>query len=607
MLDVSKWPWLKNLSQSRWFHPLLLLVWIAVGTGLRFSRLEMKPIWTDEFATIVFSLGNTFHTVPLDRVLGLDTLLQPLQSHANLGIGGVINRLFRESTHPPGYFVLAHLWLKLFPLNEGLTLLWASRALSALFGVASIPAMFGLGWLAFRSRLVGQLAAAMMAVSPFGVSLAQEARHYTLAILLVIASLSCFVVAIESLEKRSPLPVWVGLIWVAVNSLGIAVHYFFALTLIAEGLVLLALWMRNWQFLSHSPTLPLSHSIAYWWRILAVAAGTLAGGLVWFPVWQDIKGNELTKWVYEGDPVSNFLWPIVRFFLWAIAMVSLLPIDILNLPLTIASVVVTAIFLIWFVRIIWRGFRLQIKQPNIRLGMMGLGGYVLGMLLLIFGFTYGLGMDLTLAPRFQYNYFPSAIALLAATLAYSVKNQNSKVVEIKEDKRFIQIFSSFSDAGWKRFGIIWLMGFIGAITVILNLDYLQHERGDMVAQIIQKESQSPVLIATTHKHHGQTGRMMGIAWEFKRLNLSNSVASNPQFLLAHIHQGWCYGDLCNDPEKNPASTLPETVATLPRPLDVWLLNFHAPELLESHNCTLKDRRSLPKVEGYRVRHYQCYS
>jgi len=42
------------------------------------------------------------------------------------------------------------------------------------------------GW--FRSRLVGQIAAAMMAVSPYGIYLAQEARHYTLAILLIIAS-----------------------------------------------------------------------------------------------------------------------------------------------------------------------------------------------------------------------------------------------------------------------------------------------------------------------------------------------------------------------------------------------------------------------------------
>jgi len=69
---------------------------------------------------------------------------------------------------------------------------WAARSLPALLG-ASIPAVYGLSRLAFRSPLVSQLAAAMMAVSP-GIFLAQEARHYTLAF-WVIASLSCLVIA----------------------------------------------------------------------------------------------------------------------------------------------------------------------------------------------------------------------------------------------------------------------------------------------------------------------------------------------------------------------------------------------------------------------------
>lgn len=190
MLENLK-PWLKAFAGRRWFHPIILLVWIAIGARLRFSQLELKPIWTDEFATMVFSLGNSFHSVPLDRAIALDTLLQPLQPRINVGVANVIDRLLTESTHPPVYFVLAHWWLKMFPLQEGLVSVWASRALAALLGVVSIPAIYGLGWLAFRSRLVAQLAAATIAFSPYGVFLAQEARHYTLAILFVIASLSC--------------------------------------------------------------------------------------------------------------------------------------------------------------------------------------------------------------------------------------------------------------------------------------------------------------------------------------------------------------------------------------------------------------------------------
>jgi uncharacterized membrane protein len=172
----------KALYDSRWFHFLLLLVWLAIGTGLRFTNLASKPPWTDEFATLVFSLGNSFHAVPLEEAIALDTLLMPLQPNPATPTT-VIHNLMTESTHPPVYFVLIHLWMKLFPTEGGLVSLWAARSLPAILGATSIPAIFGLGWLAFRSRLVGQIAAAMMAVSPYGIYLAQEARHYTLAIL----------------------------------------------------------------------------------------------------------------------------------------------------------------------------------------------------------------------------------------------------------------------------------------------------------------------------------------------------------------------------------------------------------------------------------------
>ncbi len=46
---------------------------------------------------------------------------------------------------------------------------------------------------------MGQLAAAMMATSPFGICLAQEARHYTLAILWVITSIGCLVIVINKI------------------------------------------------------------------------------------------------------------------------------------------------------------------------------------------------------------------------------------------------------------------------------------------------------------------------------------------------------------------------------------------------------------------------
>lgn len=438
--DVVKF--IQVITGSRWFHPLLLLLWVAVGTGLRLIHLTAKAPWVDEFATIVFSLGHSFSPVPLDQAIGVDALLQPMQADSTTGIGDVMHHLLTQSNHPPLYFVLAHLWMRLFPTDDGLVSLWAARSLPALFGILSIPALFGLSLLAFRSQLVAQMAAAMMAVSPFGIFLAQEARHYTLAILFVIASIGCLIVAIQNIYRRTLLPVWVALTWVVINTLGIATHYFFALTLCAQGLVLVAVAWRGWKrervkerkedrkvrepkdavmsSTSHSasgnyPHHPITLSplaaqtltkvtpprlSKSWWRISWVAAGTVLGSAVWLPILQSNYDNELTHWIYDGDPLKSWLEPIGRVLAWLITMLMALPMEITTLPLpvVIASGLVTVIFLLWVLPILWYGLQLKHFKPDVRLNVQVLGGFVIGALVLFFGISYTSGADLTLAP-----------------------------------------------------------------------------------------------------------------------------------------------------------------------------------------------------------------
>ena len=199
---------LAGLSQGRSkrhnlvLHIWLLIVWLILGTILRFSCLDSKTLWSDEWATIVFSLGQSFQTIPLDKIISLNTLLQPVKIDSWAQTQDVITHLMNESTHPPLYFVLSHWWLKLFSTNSDLVSIWLARSLSALFGILAIPAMFGFGWLLFRNAIAAQLSAALMAVSPYGIYLAQETRHYTLAILWVIASLACLLVTLRHLHKE---------------------------------------------------------------------------------------------------------------------------------------------------------------------------------------------------------------------------------------------------------------------------------------------------------------------------------------------------------------------------------------------------------------------
>lgn len=577
---------------------LLLLVWIGVGSGLRLLNLAGKSPWTDEFSTLVFSLGNSFRGVPLDQAIALDTLLQPLQPNYSAGIKDVIHNLVTESNHPPLYFVLTHLWLKLFPPDGGLVSLWGARSLAALFGIASIPAMYAFAGRAFRSRLVGHLAAAMMAVSPYGIFLAQEARHYTLAILWAIASLACLVVAARYLQRQAPLPIWLVLLWVSINTLGISSHYFFILTVCAQALALIVQWQQRTQDNFKFP--PLKSSIP----LLAVAAGTLAGGLVWVPVFlQNSYGGKLTEWI-QGDRVG-FAWlsPIFQAIAAWITMIALLPVEADSLPVVIFFVVVMLLFFIWALPILYRGLKLQRQEAGLTTQLFE--SFIWSAIALFFVFTYILGIDLTRGARYNFVYFPAVIVIVGASLAacwnavraeettlkesVPVRTDPDSKVKIQDAKLFIKT------SGKKAVALIWLMGLLSGLTVACNLGYQKYYRPDLlVPPIIKLQDSSsssvqvPILIATTHKTHVQNGEMMGIAWELKQQAVQPREI---QFLLAHQDQ---------KPQTSTA-VLQKTLATLPRPLDVLLVNFHAP--IELDKCVTN--ANFPSVDGYETKLYYC--
>ncbi len=576
------------MSQNK--QLLLLLLWTAIACILRFANLDSKPLWTDEFSTLVFSLGNSFRGVPLDRAIALPILLQPLQFRG-AGIADVLNHLLLESNHPPVYFMLAHWWMRLFGPSED-SLVWIGRSLPALLGVISVPAIYFLGKFAFNSRLVGQCAAAMMAVSPYGIYLAQEARHYTLGVILVIASLFGLTLAAKKLQHRAPIPIWAVLLWVVVNCLGIAVHYFFALTLCAEAIALSGV---IWEHFNRKLPISNSQQPHIWqskilWRLLAVAIGTLAGGLVWVPVFLSNKyGSELTNWIVSGDRTFvDWISPVFQALAGWITVMSLLPVESSNLAIVIASAIAMTVFLILVLPILFNALKTSLKTPESRLGTVIFGGFVLGAILLFFSFAYFLGIDLTRGARYNFVYFPGAILLLGATLALLFNTPIAKSQWF--NLRAIEV------SGKKAVVLILAMGFFSGVTVNSNLGYRKYYKPDLLIPIIREVSKVPILIATTQNTHVEIGELMGIGWEWERSHKSESKFSNsPLFLLANLKK---------DAPEIAAKTLDKTLSQLERPLDLWLVNFRAPVNLGVQKCQLKSG-DLPVVDGYEYQVYHC--
>lgn len=560
----------------------LLLAWLAIGLGLRLLNLGSLPPWTDECATLVFSLGNSFRTVALDRVISGDVLLQPLQPHPDAGFEDVFQHLMTESTHPPVYFLLAHGWMRLFPPVNDLASIWAARFLPALLGTALIPAVFGCSQFAFGSRPVAQLAAAMMAVSPFAVYLSQEARHYTLAMLFIVASLSCLFRAVRAISGRGTFPFWGAVTWIVVNSLGIAVHYFFALTLCSEFFVLVGFGIAA------ARRYPQAFGKAPWTNIYLAIAGTLMGGLVWVPVWLEVSASNLTDWVADGSPGT--FEPLLRLVAWVIAMLALVPLDPWVLPRSLVWMLGAGmlVFFGWAISVIYRGLRQKFAQNEERLPIQVFGGVILGCVVLMLGLTYGWGKDLTLAPRFSFIYVPALIVLIGAGLS-----EWRLPKTLREKPRLNTVLMT------PIFGIV-LIAMLGSLTVVSHWGYLQTHRSDRMANFIYQTSEAPVLIATTHRHHGHTGRMMGLAWEFHQLkSFKPGWTRPPQFLLAHND-----GDPTTLP--TPTTTLKEAVAQSPRPIDVWAVNFNSPIDLAGQKCD-RDEQIDVEIREYRYKLYHCFS
>ncbi len=585
-------------------HFGLLLVWIALGLGLRFANLAAKPLWTDEFSTIVFSLGNSFLTVPLDQVISADILLAPLKPTASAGLPQVTERLFQESNHPPLYFLLSHLWLKLFSTVDGLVSAWSLRSLSAAIGAVTIPLSYGLGWLGFRSRIAAQISAALMAVSPFGIYLAQEGRHYTLAVVWIMLSLCCLVASAHRLRDRMPIPIPLCLAWIGVNGLGIATHYFVALALGAEAMVLLCLGLvQSWREGG------IWHPSAHWQRIWLVAAGTAAAGLVWLPLLQDIQGSELTRWIYSTER-SGLAWlePIGQAIAGWTTLLYLLPIQAEPQWVSLLSGGALLLLLLWTLPKLYRGLQVQLLNREARLGVLALSVFVGSAVLLFFGITYSFDADLTSAFRYNFVFFPGAIALMGAGLASSW-TVALQIARSPADRVSPLLLSLLRVSSRKAVVAIWLLSLVGALTVLSDLGYQKTHRPDLVAASIQQAAQQnqanragqtdqadqSILIAIPHQTHGQTGRLMGIALALRQM--PNPV--EPKFLLIHGAQ-----------EQNSTfTTLRRSISLAQRPLDLWLINFQTlpqpplTDLLEQQNC---EAQAKPRsVDGYRYRLYRC--
>jgi len=177
-------------------HQALLGLVFLLGAGLRLYQIGAESYWVDE--------GKLLEVV-------------------RTGAQGIVAD-FASTGRPPVYVWLAYAWTAIFGTSEV-----ATRSLSALFSITSLPLIYLIGAELFGKR-VGLLAMFLMAVSELQISQAQNFRYYSLMVLLTLVSYFVYWQALRSGNA------WRFGVLALVNLLLFYTHYFGVFVFVAQSL-----------------------------------------------------------------------------------------------------------------------------------------------------------------------------------------------------------------------------------------------------------------------------------------------------------------------------------------------------------------------------------
>ena len=190
-------------SPIEWAGLLIPMLGLMI-LGLR--DIGAPSLWRDEVSSVIFARGSL---ADLLTIVGRD--------RQEVGLANMAT-----------YYLILHFWLFIGE-TEG-----RIRLLSTIFGVLSVVPVYLIarrlaGWMA------GALAAAIFVLIPYVIHFSQEARGYSLAMLIAGAMTWLVLVGVERRDR-----VWPWLAYGVIGALGLYVHFFLALVVAAHGLWVLA-------------------------------------------------------------------------------------------------------------------------------------------------------------------------------------------------------------------------------------------------------------------------------------------------------------------------------------------------------------------------------
>jgi 4-amino-4-deoxy-L-arabinose transferase-like glycosyltransferase len=185
---------------------ILLAAILLLAAGLRLYGLGRESLWFDEAASV--------------RIVRQDfaTMFASIKDDERI---------------PPLHYLILHAWVRVLGHAE-----WSVRLPSALAGIGAVWVLHAL-----TKRLFGVapalVAALLLAVAPFQIQYSQEARSYSLMLLLSLASCLLFVRLLDT-EKPKPS---LDASYILASAAALYSHLYALFTLIAQGIAYTAAWL----------------------------------------------------------------------------------------------------------------------------------------------------------------------------------------------------------------------------------------------------------------------------------------------------------------------------------------------------------------------------
>jgi uncharacterized membrane protein len=217
---------------------LLIIVLLGLGIFFRFVHLEKKVYWHDEAYTGLRMSGYTktefVQQVFSGRVIDVKSVGKYQYPNLEKGVIDTVNSLaVEDAQHPPLYYVLMRLWVQIFGNSIAVT-----RSLSAIISLLAFPCIYWLCLELFESPITGWMSIALLAVSPFHVLYAQEARQFSLWTVIILLGSATLLRAKRLGSKQ----LWI--MYALTVALGLYTFLFSALVTLAHGVYIFSIERR---------------------------------------------------------------------------------------------------------------------------------------------------------------------------------------------------------------------------------------------------------------------------------------------------------------------------------------------------------------------------